>query len=86
MIGSCLRNSNVSTGLYHNERTVFMAKKVHLKKWKIKGDKVKLTYGFLSSFYVSKKDFDRAFGPIVSGERDEIKRDFALNRKKAAVR
>ena len=49
-----------------------MAKKVHLKKWKIKGDKVKLTYGFLSSFYVSKKDFDRAFGPIVSGERDEI--------------
>lgn len=56
-----------------------MAKKVHLKKWKIKGDKVKLTYGFLSSFYVSKKDFDRAFGPIVSGERSEIKRDFKLS-------
>ena len=56
-----------------------MAKKVHLKKRKIKGDKVKLTYGFLSSFYVSKKDFDRAFGPIVSGERSEIKRDFKLS-------
>ena len=56
-----------------------MAKKVHLKTWKIKRDKVKLTYGFLSSFYVSKKDFDRAFGPIVSGERSEIKRDFKLS-------
>lgn len=59
-----------------------MKKRVHLKKWKIKGNKVKLTYGFLSYFYVSKVDFDRAFGCIVSGERDEIKRDFALNRKK----
>ena len=61
-----------------------MAKKrVHLKKWKIKDNKVKLSYGFLSYFYVSKEDFDRAFGCIVSGEKDEIKRDFALNRKTA---
>ena len=26
---------------------------------------------------ISKEDFDRAFGCIVSGEKDEIKRDFA---------
>ena len=56
-----------------------MAKKVHLKKWKIKGDKVKLTYGFLSSFYVSKKDFDRAFGPIVSEDMSVVKRDFKIS-------
>lgn len=63
-----------------------MAKKVHLKKWKIKGDKVKPIYGFLSSFYVSKKDFDRAFGPIVSGQKDEIKRDFSLSRKRVTAK
>lgn len=56
-----------------------MAKKVHLKKWKIRGDKVKLTYGFLSSFYVSKKDFDRAFGPIVSEDMSDVKRDFKIS-------
>lgn len=56
-----------------------MTKQIHLKDWKDKGDKVKLIYPKRRSFYVSKEDFNRAFGCIVSGERSEIKRDFKLS-------
>ncbi len=56
-----------------------MAKKAHLKKWKDKGKTVKLIYPHMRSFYVSKEDFNRAFGCIVSGEMSEIKKDFALS-------
>ncbi len=63
-----------------------MAKKVHLKKWKDKGSKVKLIYPRMRSFYVSKEDFNRAFGCIVSGEMSEIKRDFALSSQRRACR
>lgn len=64
-----------------------MAKKVHLKKWKDKGKTVKLIYPRMRSFYISKEDFNRAFGCIVSGEMSEIKRDFALSlRKRLCIR
>lgn len=56
-------------------------KKVHLKNWKDKGNRVKLIYPHFDSFYVSKEDFNRAFGCIVSGEKTEIKRDFAVKRQ-----
>ena len=56
-------------------------KKVHLKNWKDKGKRVKLIYPHFDSFYVSKEDFNCAFGCIVSGEKTEIKRDFAIKRQ-----
>ena len=51
---------------------------VHLQAWKIEGDRVQLTYADNTGFYVSKKDFDRAFGCIISGEKEVIQRDFAI--------
>ena len=53
--------------------------KIRLKSWKIEGDKVLLTYDDNTEFYVLKTDFDRAFGCIVSGEKDSIKSDFSIS-------
>lgn len=52
--------------------------KIYLKKWKIKGDKVKLVYEDGTKVFVSKTDFDRAFGCICSAPKADIIRDFAL--------
>lgn len=57
-----------------------MGKKVHLKKYKIKGKKVKLIYRNGTSLFVRKVDFDRAFQCMVSCTKSEIKRDFAISR------
>ena len=53
-------------------------KNIHLKKWKIKGDKVKLIYEDRTEIFVSKIDFDRAFGCICSAPKADIVRDFAI--------
>ena len=53
-------------------------REIHLRSWKIEGDKVRLIYADNTGFYVSKKDFDRAFGCIISGEKEAIRRDFAI--------
>ena len=51
---------------------------IHLKSWKIEGDKVRLTYDDDTEFFVKKADFDRAFGCIISEEKEPIKLDFAI--------
>lgn len=53
--------------------------KIYLKKWKIEGDKVKLTYEDDTVVFVSKVDFDRAFGCICSAPKADIVRDFAIS-------
>ena len=53
-------------------------KAIHLKAWKIEDDRVRLSYEDNSEFFVQKSDFDRAFGCIVSGAKDAIRRDFAI--------
>ena len=55
-----------------------MTDKIYLKKWKIKGDKVKLIYEDRTVVFVSKVDFDRAFGCICSAPKADIIRDFAI--------
>ena len=44
----------------------------------VDGDRVKLVYSDEDIVYVKKVDFDRAFGAIVSAEKHEIVRDFAI--------
>ena len=44
--------------------------RIYLSDWSIDGDRVKLVY--------SDEDIDRAFGAIVSTEKHEIVRDFAI--------
>lgn len=58
-----------------------MGKKVHLKKWKIKGNKVKLIYSDWTRLFVKKVDFDRAFQCMVSCPKSDIKRDFAISKR-----
>lgn len=51
---------------------------VYLKKWNYAGDKIRLVYEDDSVVFVAKKDFDRAFGCIVSTSKANVVRDFAL--------
>lgn len=60
-----------------------MDHKVYLEKWEYDGDNVKLDYQDGTSFYVSKKDFDRAFGCIISLTKVEAEEDFAIKEKEA---
>ncbi len=51
-------------------------KDVFLKKWEYAGDRVRLVYRDGTVAFVSKTDFDRAFGCIVSAPKADIVRDF----------
>lgn len=55
-----------------------MADKVYLKEWTKEGDRVRLLYRDGMVAYVNADDFNRAFGCIVSGEKENIVRDFAV--------
>ncbi len=55
-----------------------MEQKVYLKKWTDEGEKVRLDYQDGTTLYVSKVDFNRAFGCIVALTKDEAERDFAI--------
>lgn len=52
---------------------------MNLLTWKPIGkDIVYLIYDDGDIVTVSRSDFDRCFGPIVSGSKNDIKRDFAI--------
>lgn len=55
-----------------------MSNKIHLKKWESDGSQIKLTYEDDSVLYIKKSDFNRAFGAIISADKEVIKRDFAI--------
>lgn len=50
----------------------------NLRMWTIVGDKVRLTYE-MGTLLITKEDFDRAFGPIISASYEDVKRDFAIS-------
>lgn len=52
--------------------------------WKIEGDLVKLSYD-AGDLYVSKEDFDRAFGAIINAPYEAVRREFAVEKKEFAV-
>lgn len=58
-----------------------MDKKVYLKKWKILGKKVKLTYKDRTRLYVKKTDFNRSFQCMLTCSKSIIKRDFAISKR-----
>lgn len=51
---------------------------VRLLSWTLCGDFVSLFYSDGDTVWVSKEDFDRVFGPIVSASKEDVVRDFAL--------
>ena len=55
-----------------------MNNKVYLKKWNYDGDRVRLIYDDDSVLYVTKKDFDRAFGCIIALTKEEAEENFAI--------
>lgn len=56
-----------------------MSNRIHLKDWTLLSpEKIKLTYEDDSVLYVKKRDFDRAFGAIISADKESVKRDFAI--------
>lgn len=58
-------------------------KDVVLKIWNYEGDKVRLAYEDGTEVFVSKADFDRAFGCIVSAPKADVVRDFAVGEDEA---
>lgn len=53
-------------------------KDVSLRIWNDVGDKVRLEYEDGTEVFVTKTDFNRAFGGIVSAPKADIIRDFAI--------
>lgn len=51
---------------------------VFLKKWNHAGRMVRLEYEDGTEVFVSKTDFNRAFGCIVSAPKADVIRDFAI--------
>ena len=49
-----------------------------LNNWTIEGNVVRLSYDN-GELYISKVDFNRAFGAIVNAPYDDVKRDFAIS-------
>lgn len=52
---------------------------VFLDSWVDQGSVVKLLYSDGDALLIRKSDFNRAFGPIVSGSKEQIRRDFAIS-------
>lgn len=50
--------------------------RICLEKWSYDGDRAKLEYSDGDIVFVSKADFDRAFGAIVSADKNDVIRDF----------
>lgn len=52
--------------------------RIYLADWNYDGDRVRLVYSDEDVVFVSKVDFDRAFGAIINAEKHEVIRDFAI--------
>ena len=55
---------------------------IYLAAWEIAGNRVKLVFSDRDVVYISKADFDRAFGTIINAKKDEVIRDYAISNKK----
>ena len=56
-----------------------MSGETYLIEWEVEKDRVRMTYNDGETIYVSKSDFDRAFGAILNASREDVIRDFAIN-------
>lgn len=53
---------------------------VYLKDWQpVKSDRMLLSYSNGKVLFITKKDFDYAFGWIISASYDNVKRNFAID-------
>ena len=62
-----------------NRKGIFMSGETYLIEWEVEKDRVRMTYNDGETIYVSKSDFDRAFGAILNASKEDVIRDFAIN-------
>lgn len=63
-----------------------MSERIYLSVWVPEGeDKVKLVYSDDEVVFVKKEDFNRAFGAIISAEKDDVIRDFAIKEQEGKI-
>lgn len=55
-----------------------MKQRNYLTKWERAGDRIKLDFLDGTILYISKADFDRAFGCIINLTKDEVEENFAI--------
>lgn len=56
-----------------------MSERVYLSVWVPEGEnKVKLVYSDEDVVFVKKEDFNRAFGAIISADKEDVIRDFGI--------
>lgn len=56
-----------------------MSERVYLSVWVPEGEnKVKLIYSDDDIIFVKKEDFNRAFGAIISADKEDVIRDFGI--------
>lgn len=53
--------------------------------WVVEGDMVRLSYASAGDLYVSKSDFDRAFGAIINAPYFDVEKDFAVTGKVSSI-
>lgn len=56
-----------------------MSERIYLKDWNYEGsDKIRLVYSDNDVVFVSRTDFNRAFGAIINADKNAVIRDFAI--------
>lgn len=56
-----------------------ITERIHLKNWNYDGpDHVKLVYSDDEIVFVTREDFNRAFGAIINASKEEVIHDFAI--------
>lgn len=56
-----------------------ITERIYLKNWNYDGsDRVKLVYSDDEIVFVTREDFNRAFGAIINASKEEVIRDFAI--------
>lgn len=55
-----------------------MTDRIALIKADVEGDKVRLTFSDGDSFYVSYKDYNRTLMTFINGDKESLRRDFAI--------
>lgn len=55
-----------------------MTDRIALVKADVEGDKVKLTFSDGDSFYVSYADYNRTTISFINGDKEALRRDFAI--------
>lgn len=55
-------------------------KRIRMRKWNYDGDNVRLEYTDNTVVYVTKEDFNRAFGSIINSSKEDVIKEFGITK------